>query len=129
MEGGNINLIILKKLLNDNEKNFPNNQFGILFDIGSKKDNIIQHYLSNLKYNEKFNIMQTFNFQMKCNNENHDIYKEISEIIECNEKLNSVLIKLSLENYDPYADNPNTFEDVMFILNSLINLINIYLFI
>ena len=116
LEGENID--ILKKLLIENQSNFPNKQFGILFEIGSKKDNLMKNYLRNLKFNQKFE-MQTFNFQMHCGNEYPSIYKEISEIIECNIHLNSVVIKLSFEDFQSDGDTPNAFEDFMFILQSI----------
>ena len=108
-----------KKLLEIFENEYPKIQKGILYDIPSTKDNIIDTMNKHLKINDKFNNLQLINFQFKSNNENEKIYIDISEIIKFNVNLITIVIFYKFIEFDNNPENQKNFDKFSLILESI----------
>ena len=98
------------------EEVFPKVQNGILYDIPSEKDSLINLMNKQLKLNDKFNRMQILNIQFQSDNENDNIYEDIAEIIKYNLNLCTLVIFLKFKDFEK---NQQNFEKFPLILNSI----------
>jgi hypothetical protein len=98
------------------EEMFPKVQNGILYDIPSEKDSLINLMNKQLKVNDKFNKMKILNIQFQSDNENDNIYEDIAEIIKYNLNLCTLVIFLKFTDFEKNQEN---FEKFTLILDSI----------
>jgi len=91
-------LITLHNFLDKIKSLFPPTQIGYFYSVPNSKDELVSLINFNLKTNENYLKNKLINIHLSTLNNNENIYKEISEIIESNLLLNTVIIFIKLEN-------------------------------
>jgi hypothetical protein len=91
-------LIRLYELLDNIKSLFPPTQTGYFYSVPNCNDELVSLINSNLKSNENYIMNKLLNLHLSTINNNENIYKEISDIIESNLLLNTIIIFIKFEN-------------------------------